>query len=171
MAEKHEHLEVQLTPTDRRTLESFVSKGMAPARVLNRARLLLMLDAGYSMYDIESALLISHGTVWRIGRRYNAEGLENALLERPRPGAERVLDEAQTQRFVAMVCAASPQGKPRWTTRLAAEEAVKRGICESMSRETARTLMKEHDLKPWREKNVVRAHRGSGVRHPHGGRA
>jgi hypothetical protein len=39
---------------------------------------------------------------------------------------------------------------------LVAEEAVKRRLIPHVGRETVRILLLDHDLKPWREKNVVR---------------
>jgi hypothetical protein len=41
--------------------------------------------------------------------------------------------------------------------RLAAEQAVERQIVERVGRETIRVVLASHDLKPWREKNVVRS--------------
>jgi len=40
--------------------------------------------------------------------------------------------------------------------RLIAEEAVKRKLVQRVGRETIRILLQTHELKPWREKNVVR---------------
>ena len=37
-----------------------------------------------------------------------------------------------------------------------AQEAVKRRLVPRVGRETIRVLLQSHDLKPWREKNVVR---------------
>src|ERR1039457_7122191 len=48
------------------------------------------------------------------------------------------------------------RGGARWTVRLLAEEAVKRKLVPRVGRETVRILLQSHDLKPWREKNVVR---------------
>jgi hypothetical protein len=53
------------------------------------------------------------------------------------------------------VCGPPPQGRARWTVRLIAEEAVKRKLTPAVGRETIRILLEGHDLKPWREKNVV----------------
>ena len=49
-----------------------------------------------------------------------------------------------------------PQGMARWSVRLIAEEAVKRKLAPQVGRETIRILLQSHELKPWREKNVVR---------------
>ena len=63
---------------------------------------------------------------------------------------------SQRQRVIAMVCSDPPAGRARWTVRLVAEEAVKRKLVPKVGRETVRVLLQSHDLKPWREKNVVR---------------
>ena len=55
-----------------------------------------------------------------------------------------------------MVCGSAPEGQARWSVRLIAEEAVKRKLTPQVGRETIRILLQSHDLKPWREKNVVR---------------
>jgi hypothetical protein len=73
--------------------------------------------------------------------------LHGALYEKQRPGAAEVLP---------MVCSDPPEGRARWTVRLVAEEAVKRKLVPAIGRETIRILLLHHDLKPWREKNVVR---------------
>jgi transposase len=92
----------------------------------------------------------------KIGHRYSEGGLERALYEKQRPGAEALLEDSQKQRIIAMVCSDPPEGFARWTVRLVAEEAVKRRLVARVGRETIRILLLRHDLKPWREKNVVR---------------
>ena len=56
-----------------------------------------------------------------------------------------------------MVCSDPPEGRARWTVRLIAEEVVKRKLVPKVGRETIRVLLLSHDVKPWREKNVVGA--------------
>ena len=68
----------------------------------------------------------------------------------------RALDTGQSQRIIAMVCGTPPEGQARWSVRLIAREAVKRKLAPQVGRETIRILLQSHDLKPWREKNVVR---------------
>ena len=48
-------------------------------------------------------------TVRAIARRYEEEGLEPALYEKPRPGKQPVLDAGQSQRIIAMVCSEPPE--------------------------------------------------------------
>jgi hypothetical protein len=43
---------------------------------------------------------------------------------------------------------------------LLAKEVARQGIVTSVGKETVRRLLKSHELKPWREKNVVRPEGG-----------
>jgi hypothetical protein len=71
-----------------------------------------------------------------------------------------LLDAQHRQRIVALACGPPPEGRSRWTVRLLTEEVVKRKLEPRVGRETIRVLLESHDLKPWREKNVVRGGTG-----------
>ena len=71
-----------------------------------------------------------------------------------------MLSAQDRQRIVALVCGSPPEGRARWTVRLLTEEVVKRKLVPRVGRETIRVLLESHDLKPWREKNVVRGGTG-----------
>ena len=111
---------------------------------------------GVSAPRISQFVPLTSQAIRTIARRYQQGGLESALFEKQRPGAVAVLDDAQKQRIIAMVCSNPPDGRARWTVRLVAQEAVKRRLAPRVGRETVRVLLLDHDLKPWREKNVVR---------------
>jgi transposase len=121
---------------------------------------LLRLAENASAPAIAEFIPLSPQAIRRLGHRYQRDGLDGALYEKPRPGAAEVLDTNQKQRIIAMVCSDPPGGYARWTVRLVAQEAVKRKLVPEVGRETIRVLLLHHDLKPWREKNVVR--RGPG---------
>jgi hypothetical protein len=78
--------------------------------------------------------------------------LQHALGEDARPEPAPKLDSSQEAAVVATVCAPPPQGRVRWTSRLLAEDAGRRGIVESAGDETIRLVLVRHDLKLWREK-------------------
>jgi transposase len=128
-----------------------LSKGQESARVLRRASILRQLDDGQMVGQVADNAGVAPKTVRAIARRYEDEGLDTALYEKPRPGQERVLSTDQKQRIVAMVCGPPPEGRARWSVRLIAEEAAKRKLGPPVSRETIRILLENHDLKPWRE--------------------
>jgi putative transposase len=147
---------VQLKRKDRQQLSEMLTKGRESARVLRRALILRQLDLGQKAADVVVNLGVAAKTVRAVGRRYEEEGLESALYERPRPGKQRAPDAGQSQRIIAMVCSPPPRGIARWSVRLIATEAVKRKLAPQVGRETIRILLQSHELKPWREKNVVR---------------
>ena len=84
-------------------------------------------------------------------------GLEAALNDRVRPNRPQPkLDDGQKAKIVSIACSSPPKGQARWTLQMLAEEAVRRGIAPKVTRQDTQKILKAHDLKPWREKNVVR---------------
>ena len=149
-------LSIEVTQKDQRELAKLLSGGVQQVRVVLRALALLQLAKGASAPRISSVVPLTPQAIRKLGHRYQQGGLEPALYEKQRPGAVAVLDNSQRQRIIAMVCSDPPEGRARWTVRLVAEEAVKRRLVPRVGRETVRVLLLHHDLKPWREKNVVR---------------
>ena len=121
-----------------------------------RALSLQQLAKGVSAPQIARVIPLTPQAIRNIGHRYQKDGLDAGLYERQRPGAATVLDQGQKQRIIAMVCTDPPEGRARWTVRLVVQEAIKRKLVPRVGRETIRILLLDHDLKPWREKNVVR---------------
>ena len=149
-------LNIDVTKKDQQQLRSLLKGGVQQVRVVLRALALLQLAEDVSAPQVAKAIPLTEQAIRRLGHRYQQSGLEGALYEKQRPGAVEVLDNNQRQRIIAMVCADPPEGRARWTVRLVAEEAVKRKLVPRVGRETIRILLLHHDLKPWREKNVVR---------------
>jgi len=169
--QSYHRVHVALRKRDGRQIAEMLRKGQESARVLRRASILRQLDGGQRVAQVAENAGVAAKTVRAVARRYEEGGLDAALYEKPRPGREWVLNTGQKQRIVAMVCGPPPQGRARWSVRLIAEEAAKRKLGPPVSRETIRILLENHDLKPWREKNVV--HRGveRGVHRAHGRRS
>jgi len=165
----YHRVHVQLSQRERKQIAKRLKKGWESARVLRRALILRQLDQGQTAGQVAKQVGVASKTVRAIARRYENEGLESALSEQPRPGQPRRLNAGQSQRIIAMVCGPAPAGQARWSVRLIAEEAVKRKLAAKVGRETIRILLRSHDLKPWREKNVVRGRTGPGVSAAHGG--
>jgi len=149
-------LSIEVAPKDTKRLASILSGGVQQVRVVLRALCLQQLAEGASAPQISRVIPFTPQAIRNIGHRYQKDGLDAALYERHRPGAATVLDRGQKQRIIAMVCTDPPQGRARWTVRLVVQEAIKRKLVPRVGRETIRILLLDHDLKPWREKNVVR---------------
>ena len=150
-------MQVRLKAAERRRLQEVTRKGRESVRVLKRAQALLLMDEGRSPEEASQVGGLGRTATRDAAVRYLAGGLKKAVEEPWRPGRERAIKAREEPELVAMLCGPSPAGRARWTIRLASEEAKKRGVCEA-GPETIRVFMKEHSLKPWREKNVV--HRG-----------
>jgi putative transposase len=164
-------LRIDVTPKHQKELTKLLSGGVQQVRVVLRALALLQLTKGASAPQISNLIPLTPQAIRKIGHRYQQGGLERALYEKERPGAAEVLDHAQKQRIIAMVCSDPPEGRARWTVRLVVEEAVKRRLVPRVGRETIRILLLHHDLKPWREKNVVRGRPHGRLQRQDGGRA
>lgn len=140
---------VVLSAAERARLRTLVGCGVAPARSLAHARILLKADqgeggAGWSDQAIAGALEVHPSTVARVRRQYVEEGLEAALARRaPRREYARKLDGAQEARLIAVACSAPPPGRERWSLRLLAGELVRLEVVESVSHEAIRQTLKQ----------------------------
>ena len=145
----------RLKSKEKQTIRKLLNKGKESARVLRRAQVLKLFDKGYTSPKIAEIVDMQAVSVRSIGRRYLDGGLERALYDLPRPGNKRILSEKQSSQIIALACSDPPEAYNRWTIELLTGQAIKNGIVPTVGRETIRILLKTHDLKPWREKNVV----------------
>jgi putative transposase len=154
---------IRLTAKEKTRLAGIVRRGNINARVLTRAHILRHLSRGEVPSAVAVSLGITANTVRNIARRYMNGDLDDALFDQPHPGKAQLLNAKQKQRIIAMVCADPPPGRARWTLHLIADEASRLKIVSSISYETIRRLLKQHDIKPWREKNVVHRKNHPGI--------
>ena len=146
---------VNLTEAQRAELRGLVGAGVAPARTLTRARILLKADhgeggPGWSDAAIAGALDVNPSTVLRVRRQFVAEGLAPTLArKRPDRTYERALDGRGEAHLVALACAAAPpEGRGRWTLRLLADELVRLEVVGAISHETVRQTLKKTRSSP-----------------------
>ena len=147
---------VELTQDERQRLHKLISAGSAPARMLNRARILLKADVGEHaegepLLDREIAPMLetSTATVQRVRERFFRQGLD-AALERSAPDRiyRRTFDGRAEARLIALACSQAPEGRERWSMRLLADKAVQMGIVEGVSHETVRKTLKKTNCAP-----------------------
>lgn len=148
---------LDVTESDKDALNQLLSSGVQQVRVVLRALALRQLGEGRTASEVAGLVGLTGKAIRALVRRYEEGGLERAVYEKARPGKKRLLDASTEQRIVAMVCGAPPPGRARWSVRLIVEQAIKRKIVPQLGRETLRVLLESHELKPWREKNVVSA--------------
>lgn len=135
--------DVHLTEKERGQLLAWVNRGKQLARVLTRARILLLADERRTDAEIAEVLNISRGTVFRIRKRYCQAGLEAAVHDRPRSGAPAKVTGRLDAQLTALACSEPPEGRARWTLRLLAEKLVELEFIESLSHMTVSRLLKK----------------------------
>jgi transposase len=140
---------VILTEAEREQLHMLIAAGVAPARKLTHARILLKADSGpggpgWADTAIAEAVEVSQPTIARVRRQYVEEGLEAALNRRP-PAREyrRKLDGEQEARLVAVACGKPPEGQARWSLRLLAARLVELEIADEVSYRTVGRILKK----------------------------
>ena len=143
-----EKFAVQLSAEDRSELERLTRSGQHSARVINRARILLKADEGWSASQVAAALDTSPRTVFHTKRRYTEEGLEGVLHDRPQANRYRKLDDRGEANLIALACSDAPEGRDHWTLRLLADKVVELGLVESLSYETVRLRLKKTSSSP-----------------------
>jgi hypothetical protein len=150
---------LELSADDQAALKALGRQKLS-ARVWRRVRILQALHKGSTVTAAAAAAGTYPREARRVGRRFLTGGVLLALGEEARHKPARKLDARKEAAIVAMVCAPPPPGRSQWSTALIAEEAAKRKIVAKVGRETIRRMLKRHELKPWREKNVVRPEGG-----------
>ena len=138
-----ERYAVQLSVEERTQLEGLIRRGQRSARVINRARILLKTDEGWSASQVATALDTSQRTVFRTKRRYAEEGLDGVLHDHPQANRYRKLDDRGEAHLIALACSDAPEGHDHWTLRLLADKAVELGLVDSLSYETVRLRLKK----------------------------
>jgi Homeodomain-like domain len=140
---------VRLSEEERARLHTLIGQGVAPARALTHARILLKANQGeagpgWTDAAIGAALEVSPATVARVRMRYVAAGLDAAVYRKaPDRQYPRRLDGEQEAYLVALACGAPPEGHQRWTLRLLADRLVELELVESVSYETVRQALQQ----------------------------
>jgi len=143
---------ITLTKEERTELSQLIKSGKHSARVLGRARILLLLDRSQGekrkLEEIADVMLTSIGTISNVKRRYREGGLEQGLYDRPRPGAKPKINGEVEAHLIALVCSDPPAGQDRWTLRLLADKLVELELVESLSHVAVRDALKKMNSSP-----------------------
>jgi transposase len=140
---------VVLSEPERARLHTLIGQGVAPARALTHARILLKANQGeagpgWTDRAIATALEVHHTTVARVRQQYAAGGLDAAVDRKaPDRAYRRKLDGEQEAHLVALACSAPPDGRKRWTLRLLAQRLVQLEVVDEISYETVRQALQQ----------------------------
>ena len=137
---------VQLSSAQRLQLEQLISTGSHKARVLARARTLLLANQNRADLEIAAALNLSAPTIQRIRKRFAELGLDGAIYDSRRPGRPPVLTGDIEAKLVMLACSQAPKGHARWTLNLLADKMVELHYAPAISDEQVRTMLKKTNL-------------------------
>lgn len=145
---------IELTEEERQHLEKLTSSGIAPARTVTRAHILLKSDSSaagskWKYEQICAAFNVTPVTVMNVRKSFVENGLQ-ATLHRKKPEREypHALDGEAEAHLIALACSAPPEGRKVWSLRLLRDRFVRLGHVDSISHETIRTALKKTSSSP-----------------------
>ncbi len=148
---------INLSDDQIRSLTTLLTRGAISARTSTRARILQLLHRGERPSAIAATLQVAPQTVFNIKRRYITEGLDAALVDRPRSGRPVEIDGEQRAKITARACSPPPAGHARWSLRLLADTAVELAYCQSILHNAVKEILKNR-VKAAFEKDMVYRH-------------
>lgn len=137
---------VVLCRPEREALETFVSCGNKNAREINRARILLLSDAGKKISEIVNLLHTSRPTVSTMRKKYHETAYEHILdilKDAPRSGRPVEIDARIEANITMIACSDPPEGATSWTLRMIADKVVELNVVDGLSHESVRSVLKK----------------------------
>ena len=132
---------VELDGAEREALEQRARARSLPARVVERARIVLRAADGLQDKQIAAELGITKEKAGRWRKRYLAGGLAALEKDAPRPGRTRTVPEATVREVVRRTTQEKPEHATHWSTR-----SLARAMGLSASR--VGRIWRAHGLKP-----------------------
>jgi len=150
----HKHI-IQLSRKELTHLQSIIRRGKRNARVVTRARILLLSHEGKSNNVIAHQLDVNASTVQNVRNHYREGGLERALYDAPRSGQPPKITDAGEAHLIALATSIPPEGATRWTLELLKERMIQDGKVKNITTVALWKRLRQRHIKPRREKNVV----------------
>ena len=143
---------IELSDTDRQTLQDIVTKGKSSARTILRANILLASDQRnpkhMTVAEIASVYHTTPTTVQKVRTSYANKGLEGTINRKKRetpPVPPKVTGEVEAH-IIALACSDPPEGYSDWSLRLLADKCVELNYLDSVSHMTISRVLKKTNL-------------------------
>ena len=134
---------ITLSPEQRAVLESQARSRSLPARVVERARIVLLAASGQQDKEIAARMSMTAKKVSRWRRRFLALGVAGLQKDAPRPGRKPSIGAGLRKRVVTLTTRQKPGNATHWSTRTMAAAV---GISEA----SVRRIWRAHGLRPHR---------------------
>jgi transposase len=132
---------VTLTEEQEQTLKQWARGRSLPARLVERARLILLAAAGKQDLEIAAELGITNQKAARWRKRFLNVGLPGLERDAPRAGRTPTITAATVRRVIEKTTQSKPANATHWSTRTMAAET---GISEA----SVRRIWRANGLKP-----------------------
>jgi transposase len=142
---------IVLDEQERITLEKWSKGRLTPARLVTRAKIVLLAAQGMENREIASKLHIGRDTVgtWRL--RFLERRLAGIVKDAPRGGRKPTVRDEMTQRIVERTTQTKPANATHWSTRTLAKEL---GVSPSLvQRVWHANGLKPHRIKTFKVSN------------------
>lgn len=133
-------VEIQVTKSERRTLERLSRGRLVSRRQAQRAQMILLAAEGFSNIDIAGELGVEPHTVGRWRNRFAEHGLAGIEKDLPRGGRPRMSKELESE-IIRKTTQEKPANATHWSTRSLSEEM---GVTQSR----VHRVWKANGLKP-----------------------
>ena len=140
---KKDEVKIKLKKSEETELKKIVRKGSTKARVITRARVLLLSNLGKRPALISESLEVTKKTVQNIKERFIEGGIKNALYDKKRPGAPTKFEGKHRAQITALACSDAPEGYAKWSLNLLVDKAVELGIVDDISRSHLDRILKK----------------------------
>ena len=132
---------VVLSPEQLQILEARSRARSAPARSVERARIVLLAGADLQDQQIAARLKITPEKAARWRNRFLDEGFAALEKDAPRRGRRSTITSAQVQEVIRKTTQEKPANATHWSTRTMAQAA-------AISEKSVRRIWHKHGLKP-----------------------
>jgi transposase len=134
---------ITLSSDQQAILEQWARSRLLPARMVERARIVLLAAEGRQDKQIAAAMKITPKKVSRWRSRFLTLGMAGLERDAPRPGRSPKITASFVRRVVKMTTRQKPPNATHWSTRSMARVV---GISEA----SVRRIWRSHGLKPHR---------------------
>lgn len=132
---------LSVTAEERETLLRWSRRPKSPHSIAQRARIVLLAADGMANISVADKVGVNQATVVKWRRRFLARGLDG-LVDEPRPGAPRTIDDDAVEAVIVRTLEDKPVDATHWSTRDLAKKV-------GMSPSSVGRIWQAFGLKPW----------------------
>jgi transposase len=136
--------ELTISDEERRVLEGFARRAKTAQALALRARIILLCADGHPNGAVAKQLRVHQVTVGKWRARFVRLRVDG-LLDEPRPGAPRTIQDNEVERVVAMTLESTPKKATHWSSRSMAKAS-------GLSQTSIRRIWHAFGLQPHRTK-------------------